>query len=78
MIGNLPRLPGWSDGHHQCARHRASGIVSPVAHATSMNVDWKHGIIIVWMVQHAGFPFDGGNAQDVFKKASVSNFGTGQ
>jgi CubicO group peptidase (beta-lactamase class C family) len=31
--------------------------------ATNMNVDTKRGLVTVWMVQHNGFPGDGGKAQ---------------
>lgn len=42
------------------------------AHATDMSIDWKLGLITVWMVQHAGYPFDGGKAKDDFKKAAAA------
>jgi CubicO group peptidase (beta-lactamase class C family) len=45
------------------------------AHATNMSVDPKKGLIYVWMVQHAGFPKDGGNSHGAFRKAADEAFG---
>jgi CubicO group peptidase (beta-lactamase class C family) len=45
------------------------------AYSTNMNVDVKRGLITVWMVQHAGFPGDGGKSQGAFKKAAEDLFG---
>jgi CubicO group peptidase (beta-lactamase class C family) len=45
------------------------------AHATNMEVRPKKGIVIVWMVQHAGFVGDGGKAQGVFKNWAVEKLG---
>ena len=44
------------------------------AYSTNSIADTKHGLIFVWLVQHAGFPGEGGKAQDVFKKAAISTF----
>ncbi len=38
--------------------------------ATNMTIDPQHGLITVWLVQHAGFPGDGGQSQGAFKKAA--------
>jgi CubicO group peptidase (beta-lactamase class C family) len=46
------------------------------AHATNMEVRTSKGLVIVWMVQHGGFPGEGGKAQGVFKKWAVERFGT--
>jgi CubicO group peptidase (beta-lactamase class C family) len=46
------------------------------AYATNMHVDRKHGIITVWMVQHAGFPGNGGQAQGAFRKAAEEMYGS--
>jgi len=40
------------------------------AYATNMNVSLKRGLITVWLVQHAGFPGEGGKAQGAFSKAA--------
>ena len=44
-----------------------------------MNIDTKHGLMMVWMVQHAGFPKDGGMSQGAFRNAAEAQFaGTGK
>lgn len=43
--------------------------------STNMNVDPKRGLITVWLVQHAGFPGDGGKASGVFRKVAEEKFG---
>jgi hypothetical protein len=40
-----------------------------------MTVDFKRGLILVWHLQHAGFPGEGGKSQDAFKKAALGQFG---
>jgi CubicO group peptidase (beta-lactamase class C family) len=45
------------------------------AHSTGMTIDPKRGLIMVWMVQHAGFPGDGGKSQGVFRKLAEEEFG---
>lgn len=45
------------------------------AHSTNMEVRHSKGIVIVWMVQHGGFPGEGGKAQGVFKNWAVERFG---
>jgi CubicO group peptidase (beta-lactamase class C family) len=45
------------------------------AHATNMEVRPGKGLTIVWMVQHGGFPGDGGKAQGVFKNWALERFG---
>ena len=44
------------------------------AFATNMTVDAKRGLVYVFMVQHAGFPGDGGQAQGAFRKAADAKF----
>jgi hypothetical protein len=39
-----------------------------------MTLDQQHGLITVFMVQHAGFPGEGGKSLDAFKKAAVQQF----
>jgi CubicO group peptidase (beta-lactamase class C family) len=48
------------------------------AHSTNMSVDTKRGLVLVYMVQHAGFPKDGGRAQEEFRKAAEKRFGAGK
>jgi CubicO group peptidase (beta-lactamase class C family) len=45
------------------------------AYATNMTIDPKRGLITVWMVQHAGFPGDGGKSREAFQKAAEEQFG---
>lgn len=58
---------GWSTG--------GGNIGHGGAYATGMNIDTKRGLIMVFMVQHAGFPGDGGQSQGVFRKKAVEVFG---
>ena len=43
--------------------------------ATGMEIRPGQGIATIWMVQHAGFPGQGGQAQEVFKKWARERFG---
>jgi CubicO group peptidase (beta-lactamase class C family) len=45
------------------------------AYATNMTIDTKRGLITVFLVQHAGFPGDGGQSHAAFKKAAEEQFG---
>lgn len=45
------------------------------ANATNMEIRPKEGLAMIWMVQHDGFPGEGGNAQTVFKKWALERFG---
>ncbi len=45
------------------------------AQATSMEVRPAKGLATIWMVQHAGFPGEGGKAQGVFKSWALERFG---
>ncbi|MFT5471110.1 MAG: CubicO group peptidase (beta-lactamase class C family) [Verrucomicrobiales bacterium] len=42
------------------------------AHATNMEIRPKQGLVLVWMVQHAGFPLDGNEAQGAWKKEALA------
>ncbi|QEL15969.1 serine hydrolase domain-containing protein [Limnoglobus roseus] len=44
------------------------------AFATDMTVDVKRGLVYVYLVQHSGFPGDGGKARDAFRKAAEARF----
>jgi CubicO group peptidase (beta-lactamase class C family) len=46
------------------------------AHATNMTIDPKHGLITVFMVQHAGFPKDGEKSHAAFQRAALQRFGS--
>jgi hypothetical protein len=41
----------------------------------SYSVDPKRGLILVFLVQHSGFPGDGGKSQAAFRKAAEELFG---
>jgi CubicO group peptidase (beta-lactamase class C family) len=45
------------------------------AMSTNMNIDTKRGLITVFLVQHAGFPGNGGQSQGAFRKAAEELFG---
>jgi CubicO group peptidase (beta-lactamase class C family) len=45
------------------------------AHATNMEIRPAQGIVMIWMVQHGGFPGDGGKAPGVFKNWAIQRFG---
>ena len=44
------------------------------AHSTNMEVRPTEGMAIVWMVQHAGFPGEGGKAQGTFSQWASERF----
>ena len=44
------------------------------AHSTNMEIRQRQGLALVWMVQHAGFPGKGGQAQGVFRDWALENF----
>lgn len=44
------------------------------AYATNMRIDRKRGLVLVWMVQHSGFPGNGGQSQEAFKQAALAAF----
>jgi CubicO group peptidase (beta-lactamase class C family) len=46
------------------------------AYATNMNIDTKRGLVTVWMVQHNGFPGNGGQSQGAFRKAAEELYGS--
>ncbi len=46
------------------------------AFSTSMNIDSKTGMVTVFLVQHAGFPGDGGKSQGAFAEAARARFAT--
>jgi CubicO group peptidase (beta-lactamase class C family) len=44
------------------------------AYATNMQIDRKRGLVFVWMVQHNGFPGNGGKSHDAFREAAIAAF----
>jgi len=45
------------------------------AHATNMEIRSGKGLVLVWMVQHGGFPGEGGKAQGAFRNWALDKFG---
>lgn len=45
------------------------------AHATNMEIRMQKDLVLVWMVQHGGFPGEGGKAQGAFKTWALDRFG---
>ncbi|MGY8769136.1 MAG: serine hydrolase domain-containing protein [Pirellulales bacterium] len=45
------------------------------AHATNMEIHYGKGIVLIWMVQHGGYPGKGKDAQGEFKKWAYENYG---
>jgi CubicO group peptidase (beta-lactamase class C family) len=58
---------GWSTG--------GGGFGHGGAFATNMTIDPKRGLITIFLVQHAGFPGEGGKSQAAFRKAAEERFG---
>ena len=44
------------------------------AYSTNSYFDRRHGLIFIWLVQHAGFPGEGGKAQAAFRNAALEKF----
>jgi CubicO group peptidase (beta-lactamase class C family) len=44
------------------------------AYSTNSFADTRRGLIFIWLVQHAGFPGEGGKAQGVFTQAAIDTF----
>lgn len=40
------------------------------AYSTNSYIDTQHGLIFIWLVQHAGFPGAGGTSQDAARRAA--------
>jgi CubicO group peptidase (beta-lactamase class C family) len=44
------------------------------AYSTNTTADTQRGLILVWLVQHAGFPGEGNKSQEAFKLAALEAF----
>jgi CubicO group peptidase (beta-lactamase class C family) len=44
------------------------------AYSTNTTADTENGLILVWLVQHAGFPGDGDKSQEAYRKAALKVF----
>ena len=45
------------------------------AFATNMENRPAKGLVLIWMVQHSGFPGEGAKAQGVFRNWALEHFG---
>jgi CubicO group peptidase (beta-lactamase class C family) len=45
------------------------------AQATNMEIRSGKGLVLIWMVQHGGFPGEGGKAQGAFRNWALDKFG---
>jgi len=45
------------------------------AYSTNSHIEKDRGLILIWLVQHAGFPGDGKTVQDAFRRAALESFG---
>lgn len=45
------------------------------AYSTNSYLDKKQGLILIWLVQHAGFPGEGGKSQEAFRRAAIERLG---
>jgi CubicO group peptidase (beta-lactamase class C family) len=57
---------GWATGGGTFGHGGAEG--------TNMTIDPARGLIYVWMVQHAGFPGNGKESQNAFRRAAAERF----
>lgn len=44
------------------------------AFSTNMIIDTKRGLVLVWMLQHADYPDDGRQSQEVFRRVAGERF----
>jgi CubicO group peptidase (beta-lactamase class C family) len=44
------------------------------AYSTNSFADTQRGLFFIWLVQHAGFPGEGGKAQGVFQQTAIDTF----
>ncbi len=45
------------------------------AYSTNTTADTEKNLILVWLVQHAGFPGEGEQSQEAFRKAALEAYG---
>ncbi len=48
------------------------------AYATDMSVDRERRLVLIFLVQHAGFPGDGAKSKDAFTRAAIEKYGKGK
>lgn len=44
------------------------------AYSTNSHIDTRSGLILIWLVQHAGFPGKGASAQEAFRQTALESF----
>jgi CubicO group peptidase (beta-lactamase class C family) len=73
---------GWGLGWSTTRKARDGGpaVAGPCGHggalSTNLWIDPEHGLVLVFLVQHAGFPgTDGGKVRAPFEKAATDAFG---
>jgi CubicO group peptidase (beta-lactamase class C family) len=44
------------------------------AYSTNSHIEKPSGLILIWLVQHAGFPGDGKNSQNAFRQVALEEF----
>ena len=71
-----PVFPDFSGGwQNSPATYPAANRTLGLAAAAQLLFDTKRGLITVYLVQHAGFPGDGGQSGAAFKTAAEAQFG---
>ena len=71
--GNLS--PNGYDGMGLGWGTRASGAYGHGgAYSTAMLIDRPHGLILIWLVQHNGFPGNGGKSRAAFETAAMESY----
>ena len=66
--------PGLKDSYGLGFAASPDGFGHGGAFSTNTTADTRRGLILVWLVQHAGFPGQGAKAQDAFRKAALDAF----
>jgi CubicO group peptidase (beta-lactamase class C family) len=66
--------PPLKDGYGLGFATNGGGFGHGGAMSTDMWIDTNRGLIFVWMVQHAGFPGNGGQSREAFRKAAAETF----
>jgi CubicO group peptidase (beta-lactamase class C family) len=44
------------------------------AYSTNMRIDPEHGLALIWLVQHAGFPGEGSKSESAFERVATERF----
>ncbi len=72
---NSEGLPSWGLGW-AAGKNEGDSFGHGGAHATNMTIDPKTGLVLVYMIQHGGFPGkDGGKIMPAFFTAAKKKYG---